>query len=214
MMNRVTDVVRHLLIINVLVYFASLLLGEPTYGLAANEPDFNLGRAILGMFYPASPFFRPFQIVTHMFMHADIGHLFFNMIGLFFFGPALEAFWGPRKFLFYYLFTGFGALILHLIVQYISITYFGETPGLVWGASGCVFGLLAAYGMLFPDNIVSLIFPPISLPAKYFVLIFAGVELYLGTSGLNTGIAHFAHLGGALFGVLLIWYWRKFGSRL
>lgn len=214
-MFRITDVVRHLLIINVLVFFGTLLLGEPTYGVVMNEPDFSLGRAILGLFYPTSPFFRPFQLVTHMFMHGDISHLFFNMIGLYFFGPALEVFWGPRRFLFYYLFTGFGAVVLDMLVKYISITYYGGSDmGFGWGASGAIFGLLAGYGMLFPNNIISLIFPPISMPAKYFVIIYGGIELYLGTSGMNTGIAHFAHLGGAISGVILILFWRKFGSRL
>lgn len=223
-MFRVTEVVKHLLIINVLMYLGTMLLGDPSHGTfsdLANErvTDFSLwGRYRLAMFFPTSEYFRPFQIVTHMFMHADIGHLFFNMFAVFMFGPPLEATWGPKRFLFYYLLTGFGSVLLHTLVRGMEIYWFGESmfmanvPSL--GASGAVFGLLVGYGMLFPDNRIMLLFPPIPLKAKYFVLIYAGVELFMGLGNFNTGVAHYAHLGGALFGFLLILYWRKFGSRL
>ncbi|KGE88568.1 MAG: rhomboid family intramembrane serine protease [Phaeodactylibacter xiamenensis] len=223
-MFRVTEVVKHLLIINVLMYLGSMLLGDPSHGTSidlVNErlTDFSLwGRYRLAMFFPTSDYFRPFQIVTHMFMHADIGHLFFNMFAVFMFGPPLEDVWGPKRFLFYYLLTGFGSVLLHTLVRGVEIYWFGESvfaanvPSL--GASGAVFGLLVGYGMLFPDNRIMLLFPPIPLKAKYFVLIYAGVELFMGLGNLNTGVAHYAHLGGALFGFLLILYWRKFGSRL
>ncbi|MCI4650790.1 rhomboid family intramembrane serine protease [Phaeodactylibacter sp.] len=223
-MFRVTEVVKHLLIINVLMYLGTMLLGDPSHGTSldlVNEKvtDFSLwGRYRLAMFFPTSEYFRPFQIVTHMFMHADIGHLFFNMFAVFMFGPPLEATWGPKRFLFYYLLTGFGSVLLHTLVRGMEIYWFGESmfaanvPSL--GASGAVFGLLVGYGMLFPDNRIMLLFPPIPLKAKYFVLIYAGVELFMGLGNLNTGVAHYAHLGGALFGFLLILYWRKFGSRL
>jgi membrane associated rhomboid family serine protease len=223
-MLRITDVVKHLLIINILMFFGTMFLGEPSNVLLEDlvllrQTDLSLwGRLRLAMFYPASPFFEPYQIITHMFMHGGGTHLFFNMFALFMFGPPIEATWGPRRFLFYYLLTGFGALALHIVVQYIELQYLGapqytkHIPML--GASGAVFGLLLAYGMLFPNSIIQLIFPPIPMKAKYFVLIFAGIELFLGVGGFNTGIAHFAHLGGALFGFLLILYWRKFGTRL
>ncbi|MCR9100250.1 MAG: rhomboid family intramembrane serine protease [bacterium] len=223
-MFRVTEVVKHLLIINVLMYLGTMLLGDPSHGTFSdlvNErvTDFSLfGRYRLAMFFPTSEYFRPFQIVTHMFMHADIGHLFFNMFAVFMFGPPLEATWGPKRFLFYYLLTGFGSVLLHTLVRGMEIYWFGESmfaanvPSL--GASGAVFGLLVGYGMLFPDNRIMLLFPPIPLKAKYFVLIYAGVELFMGLGNFNTGVAHYAHLGGALFGFLLLLYWRKFGSRL
>jgi len=223
-MFRVTEVVKHLLIINVLMYLGTMLLGDPSHGTSldlVNErlTDFSLwGRYRLAMFFPTSDYFRPFQIVSHMFMHADIGHLFFNMFAVFMFGPPLEATWGPKRFFFFYLLTGFGSVLLHTLVRGIEIYWFGESmfaanvPSL--GASGAVFGLLVGYGMLFPDNRIMLLFPPIPLKAKYFVLIYAGVELFMGLGNLNTGVAHYAHLGGALFGFLLILYWRKFGSRL
>ena len=206
-MYRITEVVKHLLIINILMYFGTLLLmGD--------------GRLQLAMFYPASPHFQPYQIVTHMFMHGGTMHLFFNMFALFMFGPPLEASWGPKRFLFYYLFTGFGALGLYLLVQHFEISSITDpnlqglminTPML--GASGAVFGLLLGYGMLFPNSVIQLLIPPIPLKAKYFVMIYAGIELFLGLGNFSTGVAHFAHLGGALFGFLLILYWRKYGSR-
>ncbi|MEQ8705046.1 MAG: rhomboid family intramembrane serine protease [Phaeodactylibacter sp.] len=223
-MFRVTEVVKHLLVINILMYLGTMLLGDPSHGTSldlVNEKvtDFSLwGRYRLAMFFPTSDYFRPFQIVTHMFMHADIGHLFFNMFAVFMFGPPLEATWGPKRFLFYYLVAGFGSVLLHTLVRGIEIYWFGESifaanvPSL--GASGAVFGLLVGYGMLFPENRIMLLIPPIPLKAKYFVLIYAGVELFMGLGNLNTGVAHYAHLGGALFGFLLILYWRKFGSRL
>lgn len=223
-MFRVTEVVKHLLILNILMYLGTLLLGDPSNGTSMdliNErmTDFSQwGRYRLAMFFPTSEYFRPYQVVTHMFMHADVGHLFFNMFAVFMFGPPLEATWGPKRFLFYYLFAGFGSVLLHTLVRGIEIYWFGESifaanvPSL--GASGAVFGLLVGYGMLFPENRIMLLFPPIPLKAKYFVLIYAGVELFMGLGNLNTGVAHYAHLGGALFGFLLILYWRKFGSRL
>ena len=208
-MNRVTDVVRHLLIINVLVFFGSYLLDE-----------IGINRLMLAVFYPSpeTDFFRPYQLVTHMFMHANINHLFFNMLGLFFFGPPLEALWGSKRFLFYYFFTGFGALFLHLLFMYVELNYLGVSKQILGapmlGASGAIFGLLAGYATNFPNNVISLIFPPISMKAKYFVLIYGGIELFLGLGRFNTGIAHFAHLGGAVFGFLLIQYWLRYGTRL
>ena len=214
-MLRVTDVVRHLLIINVLVYFASLMLGEPAYG---NITDLSqLGRLRLAMYYPSSPFFQPYQVVTHMFMHADVSHLFFNMIGLFFFGPPLENIFGPKKFFSYYLITGFGALALYLFTKYLELNFMGAPISSInipmLGASGAIYGLLIGFATKFPDNIISLIFPPISMKAKYFALIFVGFDLFAGLGSFDTGIAHFAHVGGALFGFLTIMFWDRTGKR-
>ena len=216
-MFRITDTVKHLIIINTLMFFGTMvILGER----APYPREFwDWGRLTLALFFPTSEYFSPVQIVTHMFMHGDLFHLFFNMFAIYMFGSAMESLWGPKKFLIYYLFTGFGAMLLYLLVQYLGVVMTGtellsieNTPML--GASGAVFGLLAAYGMKFPDNVIQLIFPPIALKAKYFVMIYGAIELYLGISGANTGIAHFAHLGGALFGVLLIIYWKKTGNSL
>ena len=223
-MLRVTDVVKHLLVINVLLLIGTYFAWEPApeamYELVNNSSNdfWEWKRYTLALFFPTSEYFRPFQIITHMFMHGDPTHLLFNMFALYIFGPPLEIFWGARRFLFYYLATGAGAFILQLLVTYIELEYSLVSPNVVnvpmLGASGAIFGLLAGYGMLFPNNLIHLLFPPISLKAKYFVLIYAGIELLMGLSPFNTGVAHFAHLGGALAGFLLIVYWRKFGSRI
>lgn len=223
-MYRVTDVVKNLLIINILMYFGTMFLGDPSNEqmsalVGGQMDDFSAwGRYRLAIFYPASEYFRPFQVVSHLFMHGSLTHLFFNMFALFMFGPPLEILWGPKRFLYFYFFTGFGALALHLFVRYLDIS-FGSSPGYMinipsLGASGAVFGLLMGYGVSFPNNIIQLLIPPIPIKAKYFVMIYAGIELFLGLGNFNTGVAHFAHLGGALFGFLLMMYWRHFGTRL
>nr|MBS0038293.1 rhomboid family intramembrane serine protease [Saprospiraceae bacterium] len=223
-MYRVTDVVKHLLIINIGLFIVTIfLMGEPGGRLMnqlVNEQitDFSQwGKFQLAMFFPTSDYFRPYQIVTHMFMHSGIVHIFFNMFVLFMFGPPLEALWGPKRFLFFYFFAGFGALLLHLIVKYLEMHYLGasgfEINVPMLGASGAIFGLLIGFGMMFPETRLMLLFPPIPIKAKYFVLIIAALELFLGVSRMSTGIAHFAHLGGALFGFLLIWYWSKYGAK-
>lgn len=221
----ITDVVKHLLIINVLVYLGTHLMGEPDLNTQlqlineANVDNFDAwGRLRFAVFYPSSPYFHSYQVVTYMFMHGNLTHIFFNMYALYMFGTAVESVWGPKRFLFYYLFTGFGALALQMVVQTIEFKYFGESPNAgnvpMLGASGAVFGILAAYGMQFPNSVLQLLIPPISMKAKYFVLIYAAIEIGLGLSPFQTGVAHFAHVGGALFGFLLIMYWRKRGERL
>jgi membrane associated rhomboid family serine protease len=199
-MMRITDVVKNLLVINVILYVVTHFIWTP-------------GFQMLALYYPTSDLFRPFQIVTHMFMHGGVYHILMNMLGLYMFGSSLEYLWGARRFLFFYLFCGFGAMLLHLIVLFLEVGY-NPYNGSMMGASGAIFGLLAGYAMQFPNNMISLLFPPISLKAKYFVPIFAAIDLYLGLGNYNTGVAHFAHVGGALFGFLLIVYWQKFGSKL
>ncbi len=218
--NRLTDAVKHLLIINVLVYFATLILfGEPSReavnGLINERiSDFTeFGKYMLAMFYPTSDFFKPYQIVTHMFMHADFGHLFFNMLGLLFLGPAIEYAMGKERFLAYYFLTGLGAMLLYLGVRFIELNYMGESPFAanvpMLGASGAVFGVFAAFAMYYPEQKLQLLFPPVALKAKYMVLIMGAFELFFGLSPIQTGVAHFAHLGGAIVGVLIIHFWYK-----
>lgn len=202
-MLRLTDVVRHLLIINVLLFFGTQLLTSSGFD-----------RGMLAMHYPSMEDFQPFQIISHMFMHGDLAHLFFNMFSLAMFGPLLESLWGSKRFLFYYLFTGFGALALQLITNFVEIQYFGGFAGSMWGASGAIFGILIGCGMKFPNMRIQLLFPPIPMKMKYMAIFMIIAELFIGVRGLMPGIAHFAHLGGALFGFLLILYWQKFGSRL
>ena len=180
------------------------------------------------LFYPTSPFFHWWQPVTHMFMHGGFFHLFFNMYTLFIFGSVLERVWGPRKFLTFYFVTGLGAAAIHTGVEWIqmqewmtqaaegsrsalaSVHALKMTPTL--GASGAIYGILMGYAMLFPDTLLTLVFPPVSLKAKWFVLIFAAIELLTGITGTGGGIAHFAHLGGLIFGYILIRMWKRNGN--
>ena len=205
-------VVKNLIMINVLMYLITAITGNFMYENFA-------------LFYFKSPFFKPYQLVTHMFMHGGFTHILFNMYTLYIFGCVLERVWGSRKFLFYYFVTGIGAALLHMGVMYLQLQgYIADfnagdmfaqsgiqsilvTPTV--GASGAIYGLLLAYGMLFPDNIMQLIFPPVALKAKWFVIIFGALELLLGLSGRGGDVAHFAHLGGMIFGFFLILYWKK-----
>ena len=177
------------------------------------------------LFYPTSPFFHWWQPVTHMFMHGGFWHLFFNMYTLYFFGRVLEERWGARKFQIFYFVTGLGAALVHTGVEWLQMQHWmGQvaegsmaaqakihalkmTPTV--GASGAIYGVLMGFAMLYPDAILSLVFPPVSMKAKWFVLIFAAIELLTGVTGMGGGIAHFAHLGGLIFGYLLILYWKK-----
>lgn len=205
---RLTDVVKNLLIINVIAFALTHFIGA-----SGQEWLYRLS-----VYFPTSEFFQPYQVVTYMFMHGDMMHIFFNMFALVMFGSAIETLWGPRRFLFYYLFTGFGALALEFAVKWYELDSGMISPDAVnvpmLGASGAVFGILAAFGMMFPESRIMLIIPPIPMKAKYFVLIYAGLEIFLGIGQFGTGIAHFAHVGGALFGFLLILYWRNKGEQL
>ena len=205
-------IVRNLIIINAVLLLATTLTGDFFY-------------KYLSLFYFESPFFKPYQILTHMFMHGGFFHLFFNMYTLFIFGSVLENIWGSKKFFVYYLVTGIGAAIIHNLVQCIQahgletqiangiagasreLQILMSTPTV--GASGAIYGLLLAYAMMFPNNELRLLFPPIALKAKWFVLIFGAIELTLGISNTGGNIAHFAHLGGMIFGIILILYWKK-----
>ena len=180
------------------------------------------------LFYPTSPFFHWWQPITHMFMHGGFWHIFFNMYTLFIFGSILERVWGTKKFLIFYFITGLGAALVHTGVEWLQMQFWmgqaaeGSMTALksihalkmtpTVGASGAIYGVLMGYAMLYPDSIMTLVFPPVSLKAKWFVLIFAGIELLTGVTGTGGGIAHFAHLGGLIFGFLLIMYWKKRGT--
>ncbi len=254
-------VVKNLLIINGLCYLLNVILESRNIHL----------NQMLGLYYPESTMFRPYQLITHIFMHGSFMHLFFNMFSLWMFGSALENYWGPKRFFIYYFATGFGAAALHLGVNAYEInqvkevinaylqnpTYdgfyeiqqidprifdMGQLQEFVsnWsldkssqqyiqgsreiaeallqrklniptvGASGAVYGLLLAFGMLFPNTLLFMIFIPIPIKAKYFVMMYGLLEIYQGISN-NPGdnVAHFAHLGGMLFGFILIKYWNK-----
>lgn len=255
-------VVKNLLIINGLLFLVSVVL-EERFGISLTEK--------LGLFNPQSQLFKPYQLVTHLFMHGSFMHLFSNMFSLWMFGSMLENYWGPKRFLIYYLVTGLGAAAIHLGVNFYEVyelkqalVAYTANPGYdafytlqslddrlfeveqvqqflrEWatrksdpqylsysteiadailqrklniptvGASGAVFGVLLAFGMLFPNTLMFLIFIPIPIKAKYFVMFYGAFELYQGIiNNPADNVAHFAHLGGMLFGFILIKWWNK-----
>lgn len=256
-------VVKNLLIINGLCFLAYVVL--------ADRGIINLNET-LGLYYPESNFFKPYQLISHVFMHGSFMHLFFNMFSLWMFGNVLENYWGPKRFFIYYFVTAFGSAALHIGVNAIEVMqikqaiaayvsspgydaflalqekidptlldndYFQsfmrewqmqkQNPQLVQGsieltdamiqrkinvptvgASGAVFGLLLAFGMLFPNTQLIMLFFPFPIKAKYFVMIYGALELYQGVANNPTDhVAHFAHLGGMLFGFILIKIWNK-----
>jgi membrane associated rhomboid family serine protease len=229
--NTIPPVVKNLIIINVLMLAATYILQLKGIDLTN----------ILGLHYIESPDFRPYQLVTHMFMHGGFMHLAFNMFALWMFGRVLESVWGPKRFFIYYFVTGLGAAALHTLVNYLQFHYLAgkmnpdvvqmviNTPNMLSsdelnsqilklagifygptvGASGAVFGILLGFGMLFPNTELMLLFPPIPIKAKYFVAGYGAIELFSGITGMGANIAHFAHLGGMLFGFFLIRYWNR-----
>jgi membrane associated rhomboid family serine protease len=152
--------------------------------------------------------FQPWQLVTYGFLHGDIMHLAFNMFGVYMFGSALELVVGPRRYLSYYFVCVVTAAIVQLIFARLSGGFYPTV-----GASGGVFGLLLAYAVYFPHNKLMLLFLPVPIPARVFVVVYAALELYLGVTGTQSGIAHFAHLGGLVGGAAMLFYWRRPGRR-
>ena len=220
-------VTKNLLIINIICFIGSMIFSQATN--------------FFGVFYPDSPFFKIWQVITYMFMHGGFAYIFFNMFALVMFGGVIERILGPKKFLNYYLICGLGALVLQYGIQAIEVyniagsvrasqfLNFNFTTGMVStnlpisqdqlgtllsiygtplvGASGAIYGLLLAYGYLFPNAEVMLIFLPIPIKAKYFIPILIVIEIFLGFSNSGGSIAHLAHVGGALFGFILLKIW-------
>lgn len=237
-MGRLTDTVKHLLIINVILFVATQLYGQVLFDW-------------LALWFPENPNFRWWQIITHMFMHDNTGiwHIGFNMYALWAFGTPLERGWGRNKFLFFYISAGLGAALLHLGVNYYyfneGITtiagsglskadildilsqgkyipdwvdimsqgslenFLGAFNSPAVGASGAIYGILVAFAFTYSEAELMLIFLPIPIKAKYFVPLLIAGDLFFGISNINTGIAHFAHIGGALVGFIMMWYWKK-----
>lgn len=244
MMNiNITDAVKHLIIINVLFFIGTYIIGQP---MAYN---------LLALHFPENPDFKIWQPITHMFMHGGFMHLFFNMFALYSFGTMLEQLWGPKKFLFFYISCGLGAAALHIGVNYVTFyngldvllsngytktailevlnegkfdTSWQElmtpdqlqnfiqsylTPAV--GASGAIYGVLVAFAFMVPNAELMLMFIPVPVKAKYFVPGLLAIDLFLGLKGSSifgsggTGVAHFAHIGGALIGFIMMWYWKK-----
>lgn len=220
--NSIPPVTKNLLIINVLMWFATIAISI--------NPETGSYRLVewMGLHLFGASKFNVVQLITYMFLHdpSSFAHVFFNMFSVYMFGRTLEQVWGGKRFLFYYITTGLGAGIIQEAAWYIE--YGGYISQLVevygWqqasmalnglvtiGASGAVFGILLAFGMMFPNVPLYLMFIPVPIKAKWFVLGYGLIELFLGVSATSDGIAHFAHLGGMLVGVLLILYWRKKG---
>ena len=152
--------------------------------------------------WPLGHGFLPWQVLTYAFLHGSIGHLFFNMLGLWMFGAELERVWGTKRFIQFYAASVLTAAATQLVMTSLSGSVYPTV-----GASGGLFGLLLAFGMMFPDRIIMPLFPPIPMKAKIFVALYGGLELFLGVTGSRSGVAHFAHLGGMLGGFLMIRYW-------
>ncbi|MFV5689039.1 rhomboid family intramembrane serine protease [Flavobacterium sp. LT1R49] len=239
-MRNVTETVKQLIIINILFFVGTLVIGDPAYKM-------------LSMYFPENPNFQVWQPISHMFMHGGFMHIFFNMFALYSFGSALESIWGSKKFLFFYISCGLGAALLHTGINYYyyqdginslmgqgfskteilavlngkgndQIVPILNSPGFqnfvsayfgtVVGASGAIYGVIVAFAFMFPNAELALMFIPVPIKAKYFVPGLVLVDLYLGVSGKSIfggggGIAHFAHVGGALFGFIIMWYWKK-----
>ena len=240
-MRNVTETVKQLIIINVLFFVGTLLLGDVAY-------------KFLALYFPENSYFHFWQPITHMFMHGGYMHIFFNMFALYSFGSALEHFWGAKKFLFFYISCGLGAALVNTAINYynfqeglntlvangfqkaeilqilsegkintqwqelLSVSDFQNFTsaylGSVVGASGAIYGTIVAFAFMFPNAELALMFIPVPIKAKYFVPGLVLIDLYLGISGGESifgggGIAHFAHVGGALFGFLIMWYWKK-----
>ena len=198
-------VVKNLLIINVMVFITQMLLPASLKGWFYNTfaLSFPIGIKTL------------YQTVSYMFMHANFSHLLFNMFALWMFGRIVEYDLGSKRFLTYYLICGVGAGLIQIGVNFVEIGSlvaqgYTHLPRFsTVGASGAVFGLLLAYGMLHPNNIIMLMVPPVALKAKWFVVIYGALELFGGVASSGSNVAHFAHLGGMLFGLLLLRYWKK-----
>jgi len=236
-MRNITETIKHLLIINVIFFVASLSLGDVMYDWFA-------------LHYPSNDNFQLWQPLTHMFMHGDLGHIFFNMFGLYMFGTPIEQMWGRKKFIFFYLSTGFGAAALQLGLYYYQVSHVSDLltsqgltvtqitnffntrdlpfsiveelgrekllsglsafNGVLVGASGALYGVLVAFAFLFPNARLMLLFPPIPVKAKILVPILILGDLFFGFTSYSIGpIAHFAHVGGAITGFIMLWYWKK-----
>lgn len=241
-MMRITETVKQLIIINLIFFVGSWIVGPTAI-------------KILALHFPVNPDFKVWQIITHMFMHGGIMHILFNMYALFSFGGLLEQIWGPKKFIFFYISCGLGAAALHLGVNYYFYhqvmeiltsngfdkadilsylnqeqynpkwlefitqsqldNFAGGYVAPMLGASGAIYGLLVAFAFMFPEAALMLMFIPVPIKAKYFVPGILAIDLFLGLKGQSIfgfgddGVAHFAHLGGAIIGFIMMWYWKK-----
>lgn len=227
-MMRIPTVTKNLLIINVLAFFAMYVLRS--VNLFGGSPiDLN---DVFGLHFFLAPDFHIYQLVTYMFMHANFTHIFFNMFALWMFGMIVERTWGAKRFLFYYISCGIGAGLFQELAQFcdlyfmlssqsasVSVMHLPEVARQAlnaWttvGASGSIYGILLAFGMLFPNEKLFIIPIPFPIKAKWFVMIYAGIELFSAMATAGDGVAHIAHLGGMIVGFFMIRYWRHHAYR-
>lgn len=198
----VPPVVKLLLVVNGIMFLLELSFGNSLITGLALWPWNSTSRTIIGA---AQPHFQLYQLLTYAFLHGGMMHLLLNMYALWLFGSRMENVWGSKAFAVYYFVCVLGAGFVQLFVSTLSGGYYPTI-----GASGGVFGLLLAFGMTFPREVLVLVFPPVAMQAKWFVTIYGAIELWSGITGTQAGVAHFAHLGGMLFGFLLILYWRNY----
>ena len=207
MFGYLPPVTRTLIIANIAVFISQLVTGDRliiTFGLwpVGTPPEYEAG--LVG--------FQPWQLVTYSFLHGGFTHLFFNMFAIYMFGADIERLLGPKRFVEYY----FASVIMAGIAQLLVSALVTASPYPTVGASGGLFGILLAFAIYFPQRTIVLLIPPIPLPARWFVIIYGAIEMFLGVTGTQAGVAHFAHLGGMLGGFLMIQYWKgrfPFGSR-
>ncbi|MFA5590358.1 MAG: rhomboid family intramembrane serine protease [Lysobacteraceae bacterium] len=206
MLGQIPPITRALLLGNGVIFVLQLLLGDIRFLDMMLWP---LGEysARVSAVSVVQVGFLPWQVLTYGFLHGGLTHLFFNMFALWMFGPALEGTWGSKRFMQYYLVCVIGAGLVQLVVATMAVNS-GSPPYPTVGASGGIFGVLLAFGMLFPNHRLMLIFPPIPMRARTFVIVYGVLELVMGVTRTQSGVAHFAHLGGMAFGFLMIQYWR------
>ncbi|MBS1509409.1 MAG: rhomboid family intramembrane serine protease [Bacteroidetes bacterium] len=210
--QRNSPIVFNIIVINVLVFLIQMLFdGHGPVGVITNK---------LAIHHYTSQYFEPYQVVTNMFAHGGIAHIFFNMFTLYVFGVWLERVWGPKRFLIFYLICGVVAGLAQMMFLKDEIVYdpsTGQTVveiGSALGASGAIMGLMGAFAYLFPNTELILLFPPIPIKAKYLVGVYAAIDLFGGLSGGNAdNIGHYAHLGGLIMGLILVIYWNKTNKR-
>ena len=236
-MRGISDLIKHLVIINVIFFFSTFIFGNIVYDLFA-------------LHYFENEKFEYWQLLSHMFMHGNINHILFNMFGLWMFGSPLEKMWGKNKFLFFYISAGLGAAALQMIMYYVQFSSISDqiihvgygtdslnkllNEGLydprilevvnesdlidlirnynssMVGASGAIYGILVAFALIFPNSELFILFLPFPIKAKFLVPILILGDIFFGFSSYSVGpIAHFAHIGGALTGFLIMWYWKK-----
>ncbi|MCF6167618.1 rhomboid family intramembrane serine protease [Lutibacter sp.] len=240
-MGRITEAVKHLIVINVIFFIAPQLM--PGLGL----------QNLFALHFPMNPNFGVWQILTHMFMHGGFMHILFNMYALWAFGTPLEQMWGRNKFLFFYFSAGLGSAAIYTLVNYLQFnsvydqlvniglssseiqnilttgsynpqildriseeslaTIYGTYHSSAVGASGAIYGVLVAFGFAFPNAKLALIFFPVPIAAKYFIPLIILGDLFFGLTGYSIGsgpnVAHWAHIGGALIGFIIVWYWKQ-----